>query len=148
VSPLQATKAWLVDHVDLAKDALHVYVGLAVFLGVAALFGWRITGWRPWSAVAAVAIAGELWDLRDSLVYGTRPVPAANLHDVWNTLFWPTVLMVLARRTKLLSGEREQSFEQSPAVGAAVSSLDPPLRVGHHAEHVPGVVQDPGDPAR
>jgi len=101
-SPLQAAKYWLVHHVGLAKDALHIYVALLLFLGSAAVFGWRLSGWRPWLVVFAAAIAGEVWDLRDSLVYRTPVVLAANWHDIWNTLFWPSALMLLARYTRLL----------------------------------------------
>jgi hypothetical protein len=49
-----------------------------------------------------VAIAGEVWDLRDSVVYGTRIHLVANLKDLLNTIFWPTVLMLLARHTRVL----------------------------------------------
>ena len=45
-------------------------------------------------------------------------------------------------------GDRlQQPFEQPPAVGAAVGRLDRPLGVRHHAEHIAGVVEDPGDAA-
>ena len=148
MSPLQAAKAWLVDHVDLAKDALHIYVGLGAFLAAAALFGWRVTGWRPWTLVFAVAMAGEVWDVRDSLVYDTPLILSANLHDTWNTLFWPSLILVTARTTRFFPGEREQPSEQTSAVGAAVRSLDPAIGMRHHAKHVAGIVQDPGDAAR
>jgi hypothetical protein len=101
-SALQAAKLWLVGHVHLAKDALHIYVGLAVFLGSALLFGWRLREWRPWLLTAAVATGGELWDVRDTIAWGRPVVWGANVHDVWNTLFWPTALLLLARRTRLL----------------------------------------------
>lgn len=101
-SPLQAVKLWLVQHVHLAKDALHIYVALGVMFGAALLFGWRLSSWRPWPLVAVVAVAGEVWDVRDSLAYGTPVVVSANVHDVWNTLFWPSVILLLAKRTRVL----------------------------------------------
>ena len=101
MSPLQAVKLWLVSHLHLAKDALHIHVALILFLGSAALFRWPEASWRPWLLVAAAAVAGEVWDLRDSLVYGTPIVLAANLHDIWNTLLWPSVLLLLARSGRL-----------------------------------------------
>ena len=100
-SPLQAVKLWLVQHVHLAKDALHIYVALTVMFAAALVFGWRLSSWRPWLLVAFVAIAGEVWDVRDSLTSGTPVVLSANLHDVWNTLFWPSVILLLARRTRV-----------------------------------------------
>ena len=102
-SPLQAVKLWLVQHVHLAKDALHIYVALILLFGSALLFGWRLASWRPWLLVAAVAVAGEVWDVRDSVTYGTPVVLSANVHDLWNTLFWPSVILLLARRTRVLT---------------------------------------------
>ncbi len=101
MSPLQSAKLWLVDHVHLAKDALHIYVALLLFLGTALLFKWPIRSWKPWAVVLAAALAGEAWDLRDSLVYGTAIDLSANFKDIWNTLFWPTALLILARTTRI-----------------------------------------------
>lgn len=101
-SALQAVKLWLVNHVGLAKDALHVYVALTLFFGCALLFGWKLSSWKPWAVVATVALAGEAWDLRDSLTYHSYINLWANWHDIWNTMFWPSVIAVLAGRTRLL----------------------------------------------
>lgn len=101
MSPLQSAKLWLADHVHLAKDALHIYVALLLFLGTALLFKWPIRSWKPWAVVLAAALAGEAWDLRDSLVYGTAIDLSANFKDIWNTLFWPTALLILARTTRI-----------------------------------------------
>jgi len=102
MSPLQQTKLLVVDHVHLAKDALHIYVALGLFLGSAALFRWPLKSWRPWLVVLAAALIGEAWDLRDSLVYRTPIELGGNLKDVLNTIFWPTVLVLLARSTRVL----------------------------------------------
>jgi hypothetical protein len=102
VSPFQSAKLWLVANLGLAKDALHIYVALLLFLGSAALFRWPLKSWRPWLVVAAAALAGEAWDLYDSVAYDTPIRLAANVKDVWNTLFWPTALMLLARWTRVL----------------------------------------------
>jgi hypothetical protein len=101
VSPLQSAKLWLVDHVHLAKDALHIYVALLLFLGSALLFKWPIRSWKPWAVVLAAALIGEAWDLRDSLAYATPIDLSANFKDIWNTLFWPTALLILARTTQV-----------------------------------------------
>ncbi len=102
MSPFQTVKIWLVNHLGLAKDALHIYVGLTLFFGTALLFGWKLSSWRPWAVVAAAALAGEVWALRDSLVHQMPIDLWANWHDLWNTLFWPSVILLLARRTKLI----------------------------------------------
>lgn len=102
MSPLQQAKLLVVDHVHLAKDALHIYVALGLFLGSAMLFRWPLKSWRPWAVVLAAALIGEAWDLRDSIVYHTPIELGGNLKDVLNTLFWPTALMLLARGTRVL----------------------------------------------
>ena len=111
MSPLQSAKFWLVQHLSLAKDALHIYVGLALFLGSALLFRWPLRSWKPWAVALAAALLGEAWDLRDSGVYHTRVNLWANWKDVWNTMFWPSALLLLARFTGLFSGQREQPLE-------------------------------------
>ena len=101
MSPLQAAKLWLIEHVGLARDALHIHAGLLLFVGSALLFRWPPRSWKPWAVVLAAALLGEIWDLRDSHVYGTRVDLAGNWKDVWNTMLWPTALPLLARFTPM-----------------------------------------------
>ena len=102
MSAFQQAKLWLAAWAGLPKDALHIYVGLAVFLLAAALLRTRLGSWKPLAAVALAALAGEAWDVADTLRAG-RPVAwALNWHDLWNTCFWPAVLFLLARYTRLI----------------------------------------------
>ncbi len=102
MSPLQLVKLELMAWTGLAKDALHIYVGLAVMLIAAALLRRGLRDWRPLAAVAAVALAGELWDLVETVLGGRPPRWRGNWKDLWNTLFWPTTLFLLARFTAVL----------------------------------------------
>ena len=86
----------------LPRDALHIYIGLAVFLLCAALLRWPLGSWKPFGAVVLVALAGEAWDVIDSVRFGDDPMWAKSWHDVWNSCFWPAVLFLLARYTRLL----------------------------------------------
>ena len=97
MSALPSAKLWLMHATGLSKDALHVYVGLALFLGTALALRRGIRSWKPWAVVAVAALAGEAWDLRDSIAQQTAIDLAGNWKDVWNTLFWPSVLLFLAR---------------------------------------------------
>jgi hypothetical protein len=106
VSAFQQVKVALVQLLGLPKDALHIYVGLAIFLAAAALFRRPLGSWLPIAAVAAVAaaaFAGEIWDLLDTRAAGARMHLDRNWHDVWNTCFWPMLLFLLARYTRVLS---------------------------------------------
>lgn len=102
MSQFQIVKTWLVENVGLARDALHVHVGLLVFFAIALILRTRLDNWRPWTAALVVTLAGEAWDLRDALHF-QQPIDLwASWKDVWNTLFWPSVILLLARFTPLL----------------------------------------------
>ena len=100
--PFQSFKHVLVEATNLSKDALHIYVGLGVMLLVVILFKKSVRDWRPLAAVAVASIAGELWDIIDTFSHGGTPHWNANWKDVWNTMFWPTILFGLARFTRVL----------------------------------------------
>ena len=102
MSAFQQAKVAVAAAAGLPKDALHVYVGLAVFLLAAALLRRPLRDWRPLAAVILAALAGEAWDLWDTWRTGARPAWGRNWHDIWNTCLWPTVLFLLARYTRLL----------------------------------------------
>ena len=102
MSEFQLSKLWLVDQLGIAKDALHVCIGLAVFLTAAALFRWPLRDVRPLAAVLLAALAGEVWDLLDSWNTGARLRWDKSWHDLWLTALWPAILFALARWTKLL----------------------------------------------
>lgn len=102
MSAFQEAKIAIVGTLGLPRDALHIYVGLAVFLLAAVLLRAPLRSWRPLMAAVLVALAGETWDLADSYRTGDDLAWAKSWHDVWNTCFWPTVLFLLARHTRLL----------------------------------------------
>lgn len=103
MSPLQSAKLWLVNCLDLGKDALHIYVGLAVFFAVAAAFRFSLKDWRPLAAVLIVALLGEAWDIADTLNEGRNPVYSRNWKDIWNTMFWPAAIFIIARRSRMFT---------------------------------------------
>jgi hypothetical protein len=94
-------KLAIVELTGLSKDTLHVYVGLGVFFAVAAVSRKRLRSISPLLAVLAVAIAGELLDMFDKSQWRLLE----SLHDMLNTLFWPTVIWLLARFTALFGGD-------------------------------------------
>ncbi|HEX8579520.1 MAG TPA: hypothetical protein VF655_07985 [Allosphingosinicella sp.] len=102
MSAFQVAKLELVAALGLAKDALHIYVGLAVFLLAAILTRRPLRSLVPIGAVAVVAVAGEAWDMLDTAQAGQRLRWDKSWHDLWNTIFWPAALFLLARYTRLL----------------------------------------------
>ncbi|MBA3677573.1 MAG: hypothetical protein H0W74_09255 [Sphingosinicella sp.] len=102
MSFLQSAKVALMGATGLSRDALHVYVGLSVMLLVVVLFKKSLRDWRPITAVLIAALAGEIWDVIDTWSHGGKVHFDANWKDIWNTSFWPTILFVLARFTRVL----------------------------------------------
>lgn len=105
-SAVQAAKLAIVAFTGLAKDALHIYVGLAVFLLILALWPGSRRTWWPLLLVLLVAVGGELLDLLDDLASLGYWRWGASLHDVLNTAFWPAALSGVMRWTSLLTASR------------------------------------------
>ena len=90
-------KSWLVTTADLSKDALHIYFGLALFVTVRLIWR-RRGGWLvAWLAVLAMACGGEWLDMTAEVSRSSIQPDAAHWHDIWNTMFWPTVLLLVGR---------------------------------------------------
>ena len=104
----QAVKAAIVTFTDLGRDALHVYVGLAALILSAGMLRKSLRSLLPWFIVAAIAVAAELLDLRDDMARNGIPRWGASLHDIVNTLFWPSVILLLARRGIVFAARAEQ----------------------------------------
>jgi hypothetical protein len=93
----QGWKADMVEATGLAKDALHIHIGLLLFVAVRLLWRWRGGWWVAWFVALAAALGGEWLDIRAETVRSALQPDAAHWHDVWNTMLWPTVLLVVGR---------------------------------------------------
>lgn len=96
---VQSFKLAIVSATGLSKDALHIYVGITIFLVARLALRKYANMILPAAVVVAAACIGELLDMRDdinSLGYWRW---RASLHDVVNTAFWPFVLSIFMRRT-------------------------------------------------
>ena len=121
----QQFKFVALEATGLAKDALHIYAGMGLFLLVRLLWRWR-GGWiLAWLAVLSMACTVEWIDMKAEGVANTLQPDAAHWHDIWNTMFWPTVLLLVGRwlqpKPKLPKPEAsgdlaDQAFEEPPTV--------------------------------
>ena len=102
MSDFQLAKLWLAGSLGMSKDALHICVGMAVYLLAAALLRRPLRDWRPLAAVFLAALAGELWDLVETMRAGETVHWDRSGHDIWLTALWPAVLFALARWTRLM----------------------------------------------
>jgi len=119
----QRLKVFLLDETGLAKDALHIYAGMAIFIAVRLLWRWG-GGWiAAWLAALALACGAEYLDLRTEFSNSALQPDREHWHDIWNTMFWPTVLMLVGRwlqpeakpRTGASGDLADQPFEEAPS---------------------------------
>jgi len=94
---VQIAKQFVVSATGLSKDTLHVYTGLAVMFIAALVLRKPIRSFVPWLIVLAVAAAGESLDMRDDFVYLGYWRWQSSLHDITNTMFWPSIMLMLSR---------------------------------------------------
>ena len=95
-------RSFLTAATSLSNDAVHIYLGLAVLLLAVALMKRPLSDWRPIALVVLASLAGPIWRYVDAYSHGGTPQWHADWRDVWNTLFWPAILFVLARFTRLI----------------------------------------------
>jgi hypothetical protein len=78
-----------------SEDLLHIHAGLLIFFASALLFRRRMRSRIPIALVWVFAFGNELVDAFSPGASASRWEPAA---DVANTVVWPTLLFLLARR--------------------------------------------------
>lgn len=101
-SAVQSLKLTLIQATGLSRDALHIYFGLAALLFTALILRKRLTSsWVPWGVVFIIAVACEVSDMRDDLRTLGHWRWSASVHDLINTLVWPTVIVIFARWTSV-----------------------------------------------
>ncbi|MET1113047.1 MAG: hypothetical protein ABWX67_16135 [Allosphingosinicella sp.] len=97
----EAIKEVVATWTGLERDALHIYAAILIQIGSAALLRRTLASPWPWLVVLAFALTNEWLDAyRDNLVEEWEK--AAALHDLWNTMLLPSLLLVVARFTPRL----------------------------------------------
>ena len=89
-----AWKAALGEKYGVSESLLHVHAGLAIFVLTALLLRQRMRSWIPLVVVIVLELANETIDY----YYSSGWDLASSTMDVVNTLLWPLVLFLLARR--------------------------------------------------
>ena len=119
-------KIRLVEFVGLSNDAMHVHGSILILFVSAIVLRRRPDSIWCWLIVLIAELFNEYADLR-GMAPGESSI-TASVHDLYNTMFWPTVLLVLGRflfppRKKEPAGEAEisgdladQTFEQPASV--------------------------------
>jgi hypothetical protein len=97
-SSYQLFKLHFLSIVPLAKDAVHIYVGVLALLVATALLRLPVRSYRALLPGLALSLLMEALDLRDDLSWLGYLRWDASLKDVVNTNVLPLVIVVLARR--------------------------------------------------
>jgi hypothetical protein len=90
-----AYKIRLIDYVGLTNDAMHIHMSLLLLFVSAILLRRRPDSLWCWLVVLGAEIFNEYADLSGSAP-GEASIEAA-LHDLYNTMFWPTIIVALGR---------------------------------------------------
>ena len=101
--------------IHLSPDAVHIHVGVGLLFFFALIFRRPLHDWRPWMAVFLVEGINEIIDLNQKFG-STENNAVESLHDLVNTLFLPTLLVLYYRyrhRRELAAMERRA--QQQPA---------------------------------
>jgi hypothetical protein len=95
----------------LERDALHIYAAVIGQVAAAALLRRTLASPFPWLLVLLAALGNEWLDMyRDSIVEAWEA--PAGLHDIWNSMLLPTVILLVARYAPgLVSGRPRESGE-------------------------------------
>ena len=78
----------------MPEDLLHVHAGLLIFVFAALLLGRKMRSWIPIGLVFFFAILNEVVGSLAS----EAQTPFEPFFDVLNTVFWPSLLFLIARR--------------------------------------------------
>lgn len=103
MSTYQNAKSVIVTLLELSHDSIHIHLGLLVFFAAVILWKRGAIEARCLIPVAITASLMEFFDLRDDYTYLTyfrQTALTASIHDLINTMFWPVVIVVLARLGK------------------------------------------------
>jgi hypothetical protein len=96
-STYQALKLRVLAIVPLAKDAIHVYIGVGCYAATLLLFRLPLASARALIPGFLVSLGMECFDLRDNLRDNGRFLWADSLKDVVNTNLIPLAIVLLAR---------------------------------------------------
>ena len=87
-------KASLGEQLGATEELLHVHVGLLIFIATALLLRRRMASGWPIAVVGVLAFLNEFLDY-----VGPSSAPMwRSVLDIVNTLLWPGILFLLARR--------------------------------------------------
>lgn len=105
----QEWKLWLSAATGLDDSSLHALAGMLVLVVVAALFRRVPWSWQAWLGLLVVELGNETYDMLNPASGEDRL--SASFHDVWVTMWGPTLLLVATPLIVRLVQWRERGHE-------------------------------------
>ena len=97
LEPYSAAKLALGDYLGVTEDLLHIHAGLIIFFVAALLLRRAMRSRVPIALVYVFAFGNEVIDILTPGKNGTSLEP---IWDILNTVVWPTLLFLLAQRSR------------------------------------------------
>lgn len=92
-----ALKTQLSEFLGISKDALHIHIGLIIFLVASLVLRRPLSSWIPWLSLLAFEVVNEFMDAFHMHGGPSRMEIAGSLKDILNTMFWPTMMLLVLR---------------------------------------------------
>lgn len=113
-SVFQDIKTHIVSFTGLERDALHIYVGIGVFLITSLLFKNHRYRWLiALFTVITAASMGEVLDRHDQLIINKHWYWQGSVHDIVNTCFFPTLFTLMLTFTHFFERNFERNIAQA-----------------------------------
>lgn len=96
----QSLKLQVLQMLNLSRDAVHMHIGLGVFLASVMIWKKGRIEWPCLLPVLGVALLMELLDLRDDYNSLGHLRWASSYHDLLNTVFWPFICVIAVKINK------------------------------------------------
>ncbi len=118
-------KVFIESYTGLEKDALHIHAALLIYMLAMFVFRQNRRSRFPWLVVLAFELANEAFDLRRNYADLGKPdylgalAWGETIKDLWNTMLWPTILLVIGRYTKLFVRKERPAQPSAPEIQQA-----------------------------
>ncbi len=93
----EATRMWLSSEFHMSHPVLHIHLGLAIFLLTGLILRRPLGSALAWLVVAGLELLNEISDFTRYYVSGWPWTATNTIEDIVNTLFWPTILVMVFR---------------------------------------------------
>lgn len=120
-----ALKTDLATFLDISKDALHIHLGLALFVGLVLVLRRSPSSLLPWLIVLGLELANELMDIFHWHAGAWSFELGDSGKDLISTMVWPTAILLLARLDQW-RGRRASAGEPAPRPAEAVTPAGSP----------------------